>query len=382
MNKNKEAKIGNIKIIAIIAVSLMVFTIISFKTITSVIAETSGSSPESTTTSRIKTLSDSLTTLGFGSTNSGSWGDWGGMWNRIYSASTWTPSGATAGVGDVTSGKTFYINSRVIQTGAGVLQPTPTPGSPSVGDDSRINTLYKQLVTLNYGSDSAGSWGDWGAMWNRIYSASIWTPSDATALPGDVSVGNTFYAGNNRTIQTSSVAYPEVFVNQSLCLKENTGAPCTAVQAVPVPATTWTNTANNVWKDNRTGLYWSEDKGSMTNSFLTSCGFFTTNPRGNWSGTTCGDAINFCSNLAQVAVSGQSEKTNWYLPSYKELLQAYKDDMFNKTGTAFTTENIFWSSTEVSYQGVYGWVVPLSYDASWYNVPKYNTNSVRCVARD
>ena len=33
-------------------------------------------------------------------------------------------------------------------------------GSPDSGATSRIKTIYDSLVTLGYGSNSAGSWGD------------------------------------------------------------------------------------------------------------------------------------------------------------------------------------------------------------------------------
>ena len=169
-------------------------------------AEISGSSPDSSTNSRIKTLSDDLISKSFGSTSSGGWGDWGVMWNRIYSSAIWTPSGSVV-PGDVAASKTFYGNSRVRQTGQGSVQPTPSPVTPAVGDASRLNTLYKALKTISYGSESGSgtSWGDWGGMWNRIYSASVWTPSDANAIPGDVLIGKTFYSGNNRTLQIGTL---------------------------------------------------------------------------------------------------------------------------------------------------------------------------------
>ena len=79
--------------------------------------EQGSGSPESGVTSRLKTLYTTLQTAGYGTdTNTP---DWGTYWNRIATASQWVPSGATASTTDVLSGKTFYGNSRTLQTGTG-----------------------------------------------------------------------------------------------------------------------------------------------------------------------------------------------------------------------------------------------------------------------
>ena len=59
----------------------------AYKIISYIGAETIGSSPpiESNATSRIKVISDYLTTKNVGKNVAGTWGDWGVMWNRIYS---------------------------------------------------------------------------------------------------------------------------------------------------------------------------------------------------------------------------------------------------------------------------------------------------------
>ena len=169
------------------------------------IAEQSGSSPESGVNSKIKTLNTDLVSKGFGSVSAGTWGDWGATWNRIYSSAVWVPSNATATVSDVASGKTFYAgNNRVKQTGGAAFVTPPANVTPAVGDASRLNTLYKAVKTVSYGAETSGTWGDWGLMWNRIYSAAVWAPSDATASAADVAPGKTFYAGDNRTLQTGT----------------------------------------------------------------------------------------------------------------------------------------------------------------------------------
>lgn len=165
--------------------------------------ENEGSVNDSGTSSRIKIISDILTESGYRDVAPGEWGDWGAMWNRIYSAANWAPE-ATATVNDVAYGKTFYTNgNRVRQTGKGINQSAPyTINIP--GDNSKISVLYRTAKGKGFGSEAATNLGNWGAMWNRIYSASVWTPSDANAIPSDVALGKTFYAGNNRVLQTGT----------------------------------------------------------------------------------------------------------------------------------------------------------------------------------
>ena len=185
-----------------------------YRLVNNVKAEQYLSSPESGSTSRIKTISDVLITLGHGSTAAGAWGDWI-MWNRIYSASIWAPNG-NAVSSEVKSTKTFYSTSRTLQTGQLAANPTPTPVTPAVGDASRINTIFKEIKTTSYGSESSGVWGDWGSMWNRIYSSAIWVPN-GNATTADVVAGKTFYS-NSRTLLTGiSLVNGTVCVNNSDC---------------------------------------------------------------------------------------------------------------------------------------------------------------------
>ena len=181
----------------------IIFVFAAWKTITFVIAEQGGGSPESGATSKIATISDALAALNFGSTSSGVWGDWGTDWNRIYSAATWVPSG-DATPSEVKTGKYFYAGSRTRQIGQGTPIPTPTTVTPAAGDASRLNIVFKALKTISYGLETTGAWGNWGSMWNRLYSASLWTPNDANATASDVVQGKTVYSGSNRTVVTGN----------------------------------------------------------------------------------------------------------------------------------------------------------------------------------
>lgn len=291
--------------------------------------------------------------------------------------------------------------------------------SPESGVTSRLGTLVSDLISKGYGSVSAiPGVGDWGSMWNRIYTAATWTPSDvqynlnANLVPENVPEGLSFYSGSNRTIQYGTGMTN--FKNQSLCGTELTpDGSCNQTLYEPTsPASTWSNTntlsGQVVWKDDRTGLYWTEIKPtganlSGKNQFLKSeCDFFSTNPRSNYSGNdigtgnqNCGpsiDAINFCATLSQARISGGETKTDWYLPSKAELLQAWKDNMYNKAGStqananAFTTTNYHWSSSERTVDSRTAWNISL-YDgtniSTDFNLAyKSYGNSVRCVSRD
>ena len=66
-------------------------------------------------------------------------------------------------------------------------QSGSTPGSNAT---SRIKTLYTDLTSLTYGSDTDSP--DWGAYWNRIKTAAKWVPT-GTAVEADVATGKTFY---------------------------------------------------------------------------------------------------------------------------------------------------------------------------------------------
>lgn len=86
-------------------------------------AETRPGGPDNGLTSRLKSLSDTLAGLGYGSTTNTP--DWGAMWNRVSTAAQFTPSG-NSGAADVRSGKTFYGGSRTQLTGT-----YPAPGACS-----------------------------------------------------------------------------------------------------------------------------------------------------------------------------------------------------------------------------------------------------------
>lgn len=290
--------------------------------------------------------------------------------------------------------------------------------SPESGATSRIKTAYDWLVAkgTNYGATDASDWSNnWGSMWNRIMESAAWEP-DGTAEASQVVSGETFYAGNgDRTIKTGTltlsgnattgdVATGKTFYSNSLTKLTGSAPPAFdySTQSKVIwddyknggsadgdnagEESAWSNTAGTattgVWKDSRTGLYWSNSQGFLSNSFTeATCDYFSTTPRGSYTGADgdCGNAINYCANLNLAA--GGTSSTDWYLPSQKELMQAYLNGIYNQTNTTFATTSDFWSSAEASDNPANAWLVYLSHGSTG-NYGKVNALSVRCVRRD
>ena len=322
-----------------------------------VFAEQSGNSPESNATSRIKTAYDWLVAKGanYGSTDAGDWSNnWGTLWNRIMESATWEPDG-TATAGDVVSGKTFYAGNSDRTQKAGELALTGNATEAQVADGA---TFYSDSFTKLEGTASLApdyskqSLQDWDDMRNYYWGS--FEPNGA---------------GEDNTDEEA----------------------------------TWTNTAGDattgVWKDGRTGLYWSANQGYHNDLFTRAdCSFFSTTPRGAYTGldTDCGyteaeqggegttvSAINVCGQLSLDADGDDTPETDWYLPSQKELMQAYIDGIFNQTNATFTAYEFFWSSSEYSVDPGYAWYVNLPDGYAGGDVKSNEGNyAVRCVRRD
>ena len=301
----------------------------------------------------------------------------------------------------------FFTIPLILQTKINAEQSGETPES---GVTSKIKQIYDSLVSLTYGSDSAGAWGDWGSYWNRIRSAAEWTPG-GDATESDVISGKTFYGGSRaeRTgtwtfsgdAATSDVVSGKTFYNNSSTqlvgtltivdystqspidfddakYGDSTGAGDTGTEEA-----TWTNTSTNVWQDTRTNLYWSNYRGNYTNSFNSdhsTCPFFGLVDKGSYDGldSDCGNAINACGTLSLDSDGDATPETDWYLPSQKEYQQAYLDGMLNQTGATFTESRNFWSATEVSDAAANAWYTKVDRGRTWGAV-KTNAYSARCI---
>ncbi len=255
-------------------------------------------------------------------------------------------------------------------------------GTPDSGSSSRIKQTYDELNALSYGSEVAGDWGDWGSWWNRIRSAAEWVP-DGNSAGGDAAValdvrdGKTFYADGTRTQLTGSAEFIDYSL-QSLQVYDDYQSSASSEEG------SWTQISSDpeIWQDDRTGLYWSESQDNMANEFdIDNCSFFTTNPRGNYEvnpevSEDCGLAIETCANLTD------GDYTNWYLPTQKELQQAYINGIYNQTDGSFVDTSHFWSSTELSDNDGRAWRVYLHSGYTNFYAKDTTTLAVRCVRRD
>ncbi|MEI6054088.1 MAG: DUF1566 domain-containing protein [Candidatus Saccharibacteria bacterium] len=238
-------------------------------------------------------------------------------------------------------------------------------GTPESNSTSYIQSLYTDLQTSNYGSDTTSP--DWGTYWNRVKTAAQFTPS-GTATASNVNKGKTFY-GPDRTLQTGTDA-PGYCPTQQYY--DSYGAPVTQ-NTNCTDTLTWTTPTDGIAgtekKDPRSGLIWSNlllnSAGTVTFSLITNTTF-------SWDASAA----------SNIAVGGKtatqlcSERGNgWRLPTQKEIMQAYIN------GAAFNlsmTWNLyFWSSTESGETTA--WYSLLS-TGTTYSIVKTTANrQVRCV---
>lgn len=154
-------------------------------------AEQSGSSPESGVNSRMTTLASALTSLNYGATASGSWGDWGVSWNRIYSASI-KPFNDAVAKGLKNGGNTDY--------------PKSVGGIDDYNNNGIIpsDSYQSSWIVCNTGNNYCGTGRsvaekqevNTGLVWSpRISSSATWFNANncqyPNGLPGDDGVCNT-----------------------------------------------------------------------------------------------------------------------------------------------------------------------------------------------
>lgn len=138
--------------------------------------------------------------------------------------------------------------------------------------------------------------------------------------------------------------------------------------------------SGEVKQDSRTGLWWSDitaiDGGgtasTTSNSFV--LGVEATVGDGDGTRPTGGNAIGFCSALNTANFGGYND---WYLPTQKELQQAYIDGSANNLARPNYS---FWSSTESYSSTADAWYVTL-YNGYAPSSNKTNKYYVRCVRR-
>lgn len=159
--------------------------------LTMVRAEQTGTSPDSGATSRLQTLATSLTTLGYGSTAAGGWGNWGTSWNRIYSAATKPFNDAVA---------------KTLKNGGNADYPQNVGGVDDYNNSTPIpaDSYQSAWTVCNVGNNYCGSGRseaekqevNTGLVWSpRINSSATWFNANncqyPNGLPGDDGVCNT-----------------------------------------------------------------------------------------------------------------------------------------------------------------------------------------------
>ncbi len=328
---------------------------------------------------------------------------------KIQEASNWIPQG-TVTSNDVIEGKTFYNKSRDLQTGTYVPEEFDFLGNASQSDVLEGKQFYsntKELLT--------------GTLKIPVVSSTTYR---GDALVTDVMSGKKFYSNSGTLLTGTWTFLGDAAVDQVLEGKKfysNSGTLLTGTYTPPTPIdfsnmqystyddyaggdylgwggtltddyqgeeSEWSNMSvgeDIAWRDERTGVYWSAHQGTMSNIFtMASCDYFTSIPRSSYDGSDsdCGLAINYCATLDFAG------RTDWYLPSQKELMQAYIDGIYNQAGideasaAAFVTDNYYWSSSEVSYYSTAAWFVYLFDGSTRIDLKSSTRAGVRCVSRD
>lgn len=199
-----------------------------------------------------------------------------------------------------------------------------------------------------------------------------------------------YYSGaDSVTVSTSSI---NMFVNQKFQTKDdwvNSGgttgeytgeeATWTAISGSPFAGYDSINYAGSggdldlysgtVKQDTRTGLWWS-DISAVGASASTTSNIFGNATDGVR--PTGGNAIGFCDALNTASFGGYSD---WYLPTQKQLQQAYIDGSANNLPNPGYN---FWSSAEHYVGTADAWLVYLDYGYTYFNT-KVTSHYVRCV---
>lgn len=127
--------------------------------------------------------------------------------------------------------------------------------------------------------------------------------------------------------------------------------------------------SGTVKRDTRTGLWWSDIMAVGAVASTTDNQFTLT---ADGARPTGGNAIGFCNALNTANFGGHND---WYLPTQKQLQQAYIDGSANNLSNP---DNTFWSSTEYASNAAYAWYVNLSYGGTNHST-KVTRYLVRCV---
>jgi len=259
--------------------------------------------------------------------------------------------------------------------------------SPESGATSRISTLNTVLTGLGFGSTSAGTWGDWGAWWNRIYWAAK-TPANDFLVAGEKNGSGT---GSANCASPPSGAHANIN-----CYTKALGGVDDYNNSQTIPADTyektWTtcNSGNNycgtgrtvlnnlVSQDPNTNLVWSPQVSSSSTWFVANdC--IPPGSVGNLgypSGTCVNDGDISCICVKQpggseTGCAAYDGVSGWRLPYQKELMQSYIDGSWGNLANAGVN---YWSSTTISNGTSLAWTTNQNYGNTVYTT---KTTSIR-----
>ncbi|HOR57891.1 MAG TPA: hypothetical protein PLV82_04550, partial [bacterium] len=255
--------------------------------------------------------------------------------------------------------------------------------SPESGTDSRLTTITKKLEELGHGSTAAGSWGDWGAAWNRIYSAA--TAPFIDALGGLYNGGGTNVL-NCPAEKSDPACFPQVLGGVD-DYNNNGLFPTDTYQQ------TWTacnsdnnycglgNVGGNIAEklDPNTGLVWSSSLGNNNWFWANNCvypnGLLGDDGQCNTNGEVACQCVKRSAD-SKTGCEGRAENGGgWRLPYQKELMQAYID---GSRGNLSSVSATYFSATTTSTATQNAWTTSLSNGSTNNYSYKISSFSVRC----
>jgi hypothetical protein len=242
-------------------------------------------------------------------------------------------------------------------------------GGTDNGLTSILVGLNNTLVSDGYGSTTNSP--NEGLIWNRITTASEFTPS-ANATASEVLSGDTFYS-NSRTQNTGTYPAPGPCPNQLYV--DNYGNPvtqtsnCTSSVVWTVPAGSPSGTDHY---DPRTGLYWSQNLIYSSGSLV----FSTSGTANQWTWNNSGSNNVAVGNLTAAQLC-TAMGNGWRLPTQREVMQAYIDGANFNLGPGNIQYQAWWtdtlqSSTSAFFANIGNGII--------YNTGVTSSFSVRCVA--
>lgn len=277
---------------------------------------------------------------------------------------TLLPSGGDATTAQVSSGATFY--------GASQANWTLQNGELSIDASKMLDTATYCGVTGTFDPWTPQKYVRYDDWYNSGGTTNEYTGEEAswTQVKDDSAVGDTIQDGGDATCTDVTDA------NEKDCARL---------------------VSKHVYRDERTGLKWTDRTNKdLDNEFkwvvgedaettTAACNFLASgdpnsycdnyDPSGSYVEDDDLSAADFCLKLSLD--DGSGVKTDWRLPSQKELMQAYIDGSANNLPSP---GNSFWSSTERSGTSGSAWNVFLSSGTTYTNT-KGTDSYVCCVRR-